>query len=113
MQAEAIVLGGEEMHFLSEGDTVLFFQRPQIGGGLISKAFEGQDWERMGMTRDKQSWLDREGEILTEGYISLQAESHAIDFRNIELLNLCGCMDEKAKNYKTYYVKDCPETCEY
>ncbi len=110
---EAIVLGGEEMIFLIEGDTVLRFQRPQIGGGLISKALEGQDWDRMGVTRDKQSWIDRDGELLTEGYIALQAESHAIDFRNIELLNLCGCMDKKAKNYKSYYVKDCPEDCQY
>ena len=113
VQTEAIVLGGEEMIFLIEGDTVLRFQKPQIGGGLISKAFEGQDWEQMGVTRDKQSWLDREGEILTEGYIALQAESHPIDFRNIELLNLCGCMDPKAKNYKSYFVKDCPDDCVY
>jgi hypothetical protein len=32
--------------------------------------------------------MAREGEILTSGYIALQAESHPIDFRKIELLEL-------------------------
>lgn len=63
------------------------------------------------IVRDKQ--LCKSGSVLTEGYIALQAESHAIDFKNIELLNLCGCMDRKAKNYKDYYIKDDPESCEY
>ena len=31
----------------------------------------------------------------------------------MELLNLVGCMDKKAKNYKTYYEKDEPAACRY
>lgn len=111
--AEAIVLGGEEMIFLIEGDTVLQFDKPLIGGGFISRTYQGEDWDTFGVTDDKEDWISREGEILTEGYISLQAESHPIDFKNIELLNLCGCTDTKAKNYKSYYVKSDNEKCVY
>lgn len=106
-------MGGEYMVFLIEGDTVLQFQNPQVGGGFISNAFNGDDWGEFGVIEDKAFWVEKDGDILTEGYIALQAESHPIDFKNIELLDLCGCMDEKAKNYKSYYVKNKPETCEY
>ena len=30
------------------------------------------------------------------GYILLQSESHPIEFRKVELLDLSGCMDAKA-----------------
>ena len=40
---------------------------------------------------NKEKWIAQEGTILTEGYIALQAESHPVDFKKIELLNLCGC----------------------
>ena len=33
--------------------------------------------------------------------------------RNIELLNLCGCTDPKATNYKSYYVKNDPKKCKF
>lgn len=113
VHGEAIVLGGESMSFLIEGDTVLSFQRPHIGGGFIYKNPEGKDFDKAGISRDKAMWLSRDDETLTDGYIALQAESHAIDFKNIDLLNLCGCMDPKAKNYKSYYVKDDREGCVY
>ncbi|MFT4686637.1 MAG: hypothetical protein ACI92C_001636 [Neolewinella sp.] len=82
VHAEAIVLAGEAMHFLVEGDTVLSFQNPQIGGG---NAEQLRNW---GLEKDAEKWVARDGEILTKGYISLQAESHPIDFRNVELLEL-------------------------
>jgi hypothetical protein len=113
VHAEAIVLGGESMHFIVEGDTVLQFQRPQVGGGFISEEDGVSDWESFGIVRDGQIWQAKVGEVLTEGYIALQAESHPIDFKNIELLNLCGCTDPKAKNYKSYYIKADPAACEY
>ncbi|MEM1325105.1 MAG: DUF1080 domain-containing protein [Bacteroidota bacterium] len=113
IHAEAIVLGGEAMHFLIEGDTVLSFEQPQIGGGFISKQYEGKDWEEFKIYDDKEKWLAQEGKILTEGYIALQAESHPVDFKNIELLNLCGCTDKTAKNYKSYFVKADNERCKY
>ncbi len=113
VHAEAIVMGGKYMTFIVEGDTVLNFQRPQIGGGFISVANEGKDWNNFGIHRDKESWISKARAVLTEGYISLQAESHPIDFKNIMLLDLCGCMDPKAKNFKSYFVKDDPESCVY
>lgn len=47
------------------------------------------------------------------GYIALQAESSPTDFRKVRLLNLEGCMDKKAKNFKSYFVKDNPKACLY
>lgn len=113
VHSEAIVMGGEYMTFLIEGDTVLHFENPQIGGGFISQDYEGKDWDQFKIVNDKDKWISKDGLVLTEGYIALQAESHPIDFKNIELLNLCGCMDVKAKNYKSYFVKDDPKSCEY
>jgi hypothetical protein len=112
IHAEAVVMGDEYMTFIVDGDTVLTFQKPQVGGGFISKAREGKDFDEMGVT-DKQIWLSKEGSTLKEGYIALQSESHPIDFKNIDLLNLCGCMDPKAKNYKSYYIKADNTTCVY
>ena len=113
VHCEAIVLGGEEMIFMIEGDTVLRFQEPQLGGGYLSEEYKGLDWDQFKINRDKQMWIDKAGTILTEGYIALQAESHPIDFKNISLLDLCGCMDQKAQNYKSYFVKDDPKKCIY
>jgi len=48
---------------------------------------------------------------LTQGYIALQSESHPIEFRRVELLNLKGCMDSKAANYKRYYVESDSASC--
>ena len=81
-------------------------------GGFISKSRGEQDWSSMGVD-NKEYWEAKEGEILKEGFIALQAESHPIDFKNIQLLNLCGCMDPKAKNYKTYYLKSDNSKCIY
>jgi hypothetical protein len=50
---------------------------------------------------------------MTSGYISIQAETAPTDFRKIELLNLEGCMDPKAANYKAYFVKANPQMCRF
>jgi hypothetical protein len=54
-----------------------------------------------------------DGTPLEQGFIALQAESHPTDFRSVSLLNLKGCMDKKAKNYKSYFVKDDAKACKY
>jgi len=112
VHVEAIILGGESITHIVENDTVLKYKAPQIDDAFISKNREGKDWDNMGVS-NKDKWIPRKGEIIEEGYIALQAESHPIDFKNIELLNLCGCMDKKAINYKTYYIKDDPKACVY
>jgi hypothetical protein len=112
VHVEAIVLGGEQMTFIVEGDTVLTFQKPQLTKGFINANLDN-DWDKFGITETKENWLAHAGDILTEGYIALQAESHPVDFKNIQLLNLVGCMDSKAKNYKSYFVKDDQSQCIY
>lgn len=54
-----------------------------------------------------------DGTALTSGYIALQAESHPTQFRSVRLLNLEGCMDDKAKNFKSYLEKHDPQVCVY
>lgn len=88
VHVEAIVLGGESMTFIVEGDTVLNFQNPQIGGGFISNVRPEPDWNQFGVERDQEHWISESGTILKSGYIALQAESHPIDFKNIMLLDL-------------------------
>ena len=51
--------------------------------------------------------------MLQEGYIALQSEGHPIEFRKVELLNLAGCTDPKASNYKSYFVKSDNARCRY
>ncbi|TXG39165.1 3-keto-disaccharide hydrolase [Seonamhaeicola maritimus] len=113
VHVEATIMGGEYMEFIIEGESVLRFEKPQINGGFINENQEGKDWDKAKIIEDRDNWIAKKGTILNEGYIALQAESHPIDFKNIKLLDLCGCMDPKAKNYKSYYVKDKPEICEY
>ena len=98
VEVEALVLGDSLVQHIMEDQVVLEFNKPTIGGGNISGYNES---------------AYQEGAPLKEGYISIQAETHPIDFKSIELLNLCGCMDEKAKNYKDYYVKADNSTCIY
>lgn len=59
---------------------------------------------------DKEEWIKKDGTPLSSGYIALQAESHAIEFRKVELLNLEGCMNPKCSHYKSYYIKS-SNTC--
>jgi hypothetical protein len=107
--AEAVVLGDSVIHHIIEGDTVLTYEKPVVGGGFVSPS---DSWTGAGII-DSLSWINKAWSPLTEGYISLQAESHPVWFRKIELLNLKGCMDPKALNYKSYYLKSDNRACRY
>ncbi len=107
VKAEAIVLGDSVVYHLIEGDTVLAYQNIRIGGTLDG------DFRKMMNIADAGTWAPKLNTQLKEGYIALQAESHAIDFRGIELLNLKGCKNPKAVNYKSYYVKHDPSACKF
>jgi hypothetical protein len=98
VRVELEVLGDQTIKHLIEGQTVLSYEKPQIGGGNVS----GHD-----------PAVKQDGKLLSEGYISLQSESHPIEFRKVELLNLAGCMDQKARNYKSYYVKADNTKCRF
>jgi hypothetical protein len=96
VRVEVLVHGDELMRHYVEGEPVLEYTKPQIGGGNVSPV-------------DPKVKVD--GTPLTGGYISIQAETAPIDFRKIEVLNLEGCKDQKAKTYRAYYVKDNPTGC--
>jgi hypothetical protein len=57
--------------------------------------------------------LAPDGQPLAGGHISLQSEGHPIQFRHIELLNLEGCTDPEAANYRAYYLESDPDSCRY
>ncbi|GAB3639625.1 3-keto-disaccharide hydrolase [Spirosoma arcticum] len=105
---EVVVLGDSIRHLI-DGETVLAYQKAQIGGGYVSKQY---DFKQANVP-DPQAWAAKDGTPLTTGYIALQSESHPIDFRNIELLNLKGCMDSRATNYKSYYTVSDKSQCVY
>jgi hypothetical protein len=92
------VHGDELIRHMVEGQTVLEYTKPQIGGGSVSPV-------------DPAVKVD--GTMLSSGYISIQAETAPIDFRKIELLDLEGCTDKKASNHKSYIVKPNPKMCRY
>ncbi len=98
VRVEAKVLGAERIEHIVNGKVVLAYEKPQIGGGVVNHYDPA---------------VKQDGKLLTEGYISLQSESHPIEFRKVELLPLIGCMDKKAKNYKPFYVKADNSQCRY
>ncbi|MCK4921943.1 MAG: DUF1080 domain-containing protein [Bacteroidales bacterium] len=67
---EAVVFNDSIIHHILNGDTVMTYNKPVIGGDL------------------PESYLEYDGLALTEGYIALQAESAPTEFRKIELLVL-------------------------
>ncbi|MEX0986817.1 MAG: DUF1080 domain-containing protein [Bacteroidales bacterium] len=71
VSAEFFVYGDSIIHHLVDGDTVFTFSKPVIDGSDLPEGFPMTD-----------------GEPLREGYISLQAESHPVDFRKVELQDL-------------------------
>ena len=83
------VLGSERVRHLIDGQTVLEYEKPMIGGGVAT----GYD-----------PAIKKDGTILDAGYIALQAESQPVEFRNVRLLNLSGCMDRSSPAYRTYFV---------
>lgn len=98
VRAELVVLGDSLVRHIIEGDTVLTYREPQIGGGVVS-GFDPA--------------VKRDGESLTGGFIALQSEGQPVDFRRVELLDLRGCTDPEASNYRSYYVASDSARCTY
>ena len=96
VRVEALVLGDSVVIHIVNGDTVMTYTRPQMGGGAANDLVPG---------------IMQEGKLLGEGYISLQAETAPIDFRKVEVLNLVGCMDPGSPRFKSYYLKSDPAAC--
>ena len=73
VKCELIVIGDSLITHIVEGDTVLQYSKPSIGGG-VANGFDPK--------------IKVDGTPLKSGFIALQSEGQPVDFRNIELLNL-------------------------
>ncbi|MGJ1431791.1 3-keto-disaccharide hydrolase [Sphingobacterium spiritivorum] len=80
--ADFVVLGDSVIQHILEGQVVLEYNKPQIGGGSVS---------------DYDPAQKKDGQLLKQGYISLQSESHPIDFKKVELYNLEPYMKDPEK----------------
>ncbi len=96
IRAELIVLGDSLVTHIINGDTVLQYSQPQIGGPVVNRFDPAQK---------------PDGKILKSGFIALQSEGQPIDFRKVEILNLEGCMDPKSKNYRNYFIRHNDLSC--
>ncbi len=70
---DLLVLGDSLIVHIMDGDTVLAYSRPVIGGGVV----DGFD-----------ETVKEDGRPLTGGYIALQSESHPVQFRQVLLRRL-------------------------
>lgn len=73
IKLEIHVDGHNQMKHVIDGDTVMIYEKPQVGGGVVS---------------DYNEEVKVDGTPLHEGYFCLQSESHPVEFRNIEIMNL-------------------------
>jgi hypothetical protein len=96
VRVEVLVHGDELVRHVVDGQTVLEYSKPQIGGGAVNPV-------------DPAVKVD--GAPMTGGYISLQAETAPTDFRKVELLNLEGCTDPRSPSYRRHIVKSNPAMC--
>ena len=82
VKCEIIVLGDSLITHIVNGDTVLQYSKPQIGGGVVD---------------NYDPKIKQDGKLLKSGFIALQSEGQPVDFRNITLRNLEGKMNMKSK----------------
>lgn len=80
--AEFLVLGDSVIKHFVNKELVLTYTKPQIGGGNVSN-FDPK--------------IKEDGKNLTGGYISLQSESHPIEFKTVAIYNLAPIAKNKAK----------------
>lgn len=96
VHAELVVLGDSLVLHIIEGDTVLRYSKPAIGGGVVS-GFDPA--------------MKVDGTPLTEGFIALQSEGQEVDFRDVRLLELKGCTDPASESYRRWYVAPDSAAC--
>jgi 3-keto-disaccharide hydrolase len=94
--AEVLVLGARRFVHRINGEDVIEYENVTTGGGAVS---------------GHRPEMEPEGAALAEGYISLQSESHPVQFRRVELLNLKGCMNPDSPNFRRWYVEPDPAGC--
>ncbi|QJB32811.1 DUF1080 domain-containing protein [Chitinophaga oryzae] len=82
VHVEALVLRDSVIKHIVQGDTVIVYNKPQIGAGNVSHA---------------DPTVKQDGKLLTEGSISLQSESHPVQFRKVELFDLSPYINDPVK----------------
>lgn len=97
VSAEILVLGSDRMEHRIDGEVVIEYASIETGGGSVS---------------GHRPEMQPEGGRLGSGYIALQSESHPVQFRRVELLNLKGCMDPESPGYRPWFVAADPSACD-
>lgn len=80
--AQFLVLGDSVIKHIIAGEVVLEYTKPQIGGGSVTNY-------------DPKVKVD--GTPLKSGYISLQSESHPIEFKTVKLFDLAPYAKDELK----------------
>ncbi len=70
---DILVRNNQEIAHIIDGDTLIKYSNPIIGGGVVNNFNED---------------VKQDGQLLKEGYIALQSESHPIQFRKVMLKDL-------------------------
>ncbi|HZY81531.1 MAG TPA: DUF1080 domain-containing protein [Cyclobacteriaceae bacterium] len=73
VHADLVVLGDSLVTHMINGDTVLQYSKPMMGGGVVN-GYDSAIW--------------KPGALLKEGYVALQSEGQPIDFKNIKIRKL-------------------------
>jgi hypothetical protein len=76
VRVELLVLGDSVIKHIIGKKVVMEYTKPQIGGGNVA---------------NHDVAVKKDGMPLKEGYISLQSESHPVEFRKIEIIDLEIC----------------------
>ena len=73
VRVELLVLGDSIVKHMIDKKVVLKYSKPQIGGGSVNNF---------------DPVVKKDGTSLKEGFISLQSESHPVEFRKVEIIDL-------------------------
>jgi hypothetical protein len=73
VKVDVLVLGDSTIAHYINGKEVMHYEKPTIGGGAVS---------------NYDPAVKKDNQPLTGGYISLQSESHPVEFRNIRVMDI-------------------------
>lgn len=93
---EVVVMGDRRVEHWVNGTQVMQYGGLTTGGGVVS---------------GHRPAMKPEGAALTGGWISLQSEGHPIQFRDIRVLQLKGCMEPEADAYRPWFREPDAAAC--
>ena len=82
VRVEILVLGDSVIKHIIDKKIVLEYEKPQIGNGNVD---------------NYDPAIKKDGMLLKDGYISLQSESHPVEFRKVEIIDLEKYAHDKQK----------------